>query len=149
MIASQRRAIAIALGLLALVAPGCRRDEAAQPAVAAAPVAPPVNGHIDPVPYRVQIEATEALLYAPAAPGDEDWRNLSRALLELHNAIVFRDTSPEARETSRRLFFLSAEVDAVGKPKHAEERLAAMRGVWEKIREEQFAQADWFHAATP
>ena len=129
---------------------GCRRGETNPPApVEAQPVVEaPVDGHIDPNPYRAEIEAAEKALYATDTPSDEDWKKLSGKLLELHNAIVFRDTSPAARETSRRLFFFSAQVDAAGSPKHVEERLAAMRGVWEKIREEQFAKADWFHTAT-
>ena len=88
---------------------------------AAAPA--PIDGRIDPAPYRAQIEATEAMLYG-GAQGDERWKNLSKALLELHNAIVFRDSSPLARETSRRLFFFSAQVDAATPGPHVDEQLA-------------------------
>jgi len=135
------RAIALA-ALCALAA--CSRSESTQeaPALAAAP--PPIDGRIDPAPYRAQIEATEAVLYAPPE-GNAQWKNLSKALLELHNAIVFRDSSTLARETSQRLFFFSAQVDAAPAGKHAEEQLQVMRGVWEKIRADQFARADWFH----
>ena len=72
-------------------------------------------------------------------------RTLSKALLELHNAIVFRDSSPSARETSRRLFFFSAQVDAATPGPHVDEQLVAMREAWERIRAEQFASADFFH----
>jgi hypothetical protein len=112
------------------------------------PVAAAVDGHLDPAPYREQIEATETLLYSPEPLDDDGWKQLSRALLELHNSIVFRDTSAPARETSRRLFFFSAQVDAESAPKHNADGLAVMRGVWEKIRSDQFTPADWFRTAS-
>jgi hypothetical protein len=109
--------------------------------------AAPVDGHIDPAPYRSEIEATEAVLYSSDELGPDQRKTLSRALLELHNAIVFRDTSAPARETSRRLFFFSAQVDADSPPKRDTDELAVMRGVWEKIRAEQFTEVDWFRTA--
>jgi hypothetical protein len=151
MTAGQHRAAAIALAVAVVVCFGCRRAEPTTPPPVAAPAlgAPPVDGHIDPTPYRTEIEAAEALLYASDTPCDQDWKNLSRALLELHNAIVFRDTSPEARETSRRLFFFSADVDSRNAPKEGGDQLAAVRATWEEIRTKRFIQADWFHTATP
>jgi hypothetical protein len=150
MTASQRRAAAIALAsTLALGgAPSCTRTQSSpsEPPPVSAPAAP-ANGHIDPAPYRAEIEATEALLYSGGELGDAGWKDLSRALLELHNAIVFHDTSAAARETSRRLFFFSAQVDAASAPKHSADELAVMRGVWEKIRADQFTEVDWFRAA--
>jgi hypothetical protein len=145
---SHSSALRIALVLLALGAASCNRGESAasEPAPVSAS-AEPVDGHIDPAPYRAEIEAAEALLYSSAAVGDESWRDLSRALLELHNAIVFRDTSAAARETSRRLFFFSAQVDATSAPKHTADELVVMRGVWEKIRADQFTDVDWFRAS--
>ncbi len=151
MTAGQRRAAAIALaGSLALgFTSGCERTASApsEPAPVDA-ASTPVDGHIDPAPYRAQIEATETLLYSSDALGDDGWKDLSRALLELHNAIVFRDTSVPARETSRRLLFFSAQVDAEPAPKHSADELAVMRGVWERIRADQFTEADWFRAAS-
>jgi len=149
MTAGQRKAAAIALGVACVV--GCHRAEPTSPPPvdAPSPVAPAVDGHIDPTPYRAEIEAAEALLYAPDPPSDDDWKSLSRALLELHNAIVFRDTSPEARATSRKLFFFSADVDSRKAPKEAGDQLAAVRATWEEIRSKQFIQADWFHTAAP
>ena len=135
-----------ALALTCLVL-ACGRSESTHKPEAA-PVPAPIDGRIDPAPYRAQIEAAEALLYAPPQ-GDDTWKNLSKALLELHNAIVFHDSSALARETSRRLFFFSAQVDAAPSSKHADEQLRVMRGVWEKIRADQFARADWFHTALP
>jgi len=136
------RAIALA-ALCALAA--CSRSESTQePPAAPLPPPPPIDGRIDPAPYRAQIEATEALLYA-ARPGDEQRRSLSKALLDLHNEIVFRDSSALARETSRRLFFFSAQVEATPTGRRAEEQLQMMRSAWEKIRAEQFARASWFH----
>ncbi|MFI5315794.1 MAG: hypothetical protein ACHQ6T_08835 [Myxococcota bacterium] len=131
---------------------GCGRGERApapQPdAAVATNAAVPTDPHIDPAPYRAQIELAETLLYSSDALGDDGWKALSRSLLDLHNAIVFRDTSPPAREASQRLFLFSAQVDAATSGKHRDEELAVMRGVWEKIRADQFASADWFHTAS-
>ncbi len=153
MTGSQRAAamFVLALELPLAAALGCGRSEpapAATPAPVASNASAPVNGHIDPSPNRAEIEATETLLYSSESLGDEGWKNLSRALLELHNAIVFRDTSPAARETSRRLFFFSAQVDAESAVKHGDTELAVMRGVWENIRSEQFTTAAWFRTAS-
>lgn len=127
---------------------GCGRNEPARDSEPPPVSAAPVDGHVDPTPYREQIEATESLLYSAEPLGDDGWKELSRALLELHNSIVFRDTSAAARETSRRLFFFSAQVDAEPAPKHNADELAVMRGVWERIRAEQFTPADWFRTAS-
>jgi len=138
------RAIAcVALGL----ALACGRGGSAPKP--APPVPPTIGGHIDPAPYRSEIEATEALLYAKEPLTDDGWRDLSRTLLELHNAIVFHDNSVLARETSARLFFLSARVDAEPATRHNADELVVMRTIWEKIRADQFASAPWFHTATP
>jgi hypothetical protein len=141
---------AVAMSALSLaVALGCGRTQSSPtppPVSANAPA--PVDGHIDPAPYRAEIETTEALLYSGESLADADWKGLSRALLELHNAIVFRDKTPAARETSRRLFFFSAQVDAETAVKHGDAELEVMRRVWEQIRAEQFATADWFHTAS-
>lgn len=144
---SQRAAAMIALPIGLLL--GCDRSASA-PKPVAPPVSAPssVDGHIDPAPYRSEIEATESLLYANEVLGDDGWKSLSRTLLELHNAIVFHDTSAAARETSRRLFFFSAQVDAEPAPKHNADELAVLRGVWEKIRSDQFTPADWFRTAS-
>ena len=147
-----RRAGAAAIALCLSLACGRSGSKPTPPAAgeSGTPVAAAVNGHIDPNPYRAQIEATEELLYSDAPLTDERWRSLSRNLLELHNAIVFRDTSEPARETSRKLFFLSARVDAEPAERRDQDELVVMRGVWEKIRSDQFASADWFRAsATP
>ena len=135
-----RSARAFALICLVLA---CGRSESTQK-TEPAPAPPTIDGRIDPAPYRAQIEATEALLYAPPK-GDARWKDLSKALLDLHNAIVFHDSSALARETSQRLFFFSAQVEAAPNGKHGDEQLRMMRGVWEKIRADQFASADWFH----
>jgi hypothetical protein len=127
---------------------GCGREE-----VEAAPAAPPAaqapvdaEGHLDPAPYRAKIEALEALLYASEPLDDEGWKSLSKALLELHNEIVFRDSSASARDTSGRLFFLSARADAATTGRHGERELEDLRALWERLRAEKFAPADWIHA---
>jgi hypothetical protein len=146
MAASRRAKAGLVLCALALGALACGGDEKKAAAVSAPP---PINGHIDPAPYKTEIQATEALLYATSPLGDDGWKDLSKALLELHNAIVFHDNSELARETSRRLFFLSARVDAEPNARHNGPELVLVRNDWEKIRSEQFASADWFRAATP
>lgn len=152
---SSRNRVVSAL-LSALVLPlGCSRSgsapsEPAPPAeVSAAPESSSRDATIDPTPYREQIEATETVLYAHDSLDEAGRKELSRALLELHNAIVFRDVSVAARETSRRLLFFSAQVDAEPAPKYSGEELVVMRGVWEKIRAEHFTTADWFRASVP
>ena len=141
--AATARAISAAALCLAVA---CGKSDSAQDAAPiAAPAPAPIDGRIDPAPYRAEIEATEALLYG-GEQGDDRWKNLSKALLDLHNAIVFRDTSPLARETSRQLFFFSAQVDATKTGSHLDEKLLAIRGAWERIRAEQFASASWFHS---
>lgn len=140
--AAMARAISAAVLCLAVACGKGESESAQEPVAALAPA--PIDGRIDPAPYRAQIEATEEILYG-GGQGDERWKNLSKALLELHNAIVFRDSSPLARETSRRLFFFSAQVDAATPGPHVDEQLVAMRGAWERIRAEQFASADFFH----
>ena len=144
--AIRRAAVSLAaLSLAAGLALACGRGDSARND--SPPALPTINGRVDPAPYRNEIEATEALLYATQPLGDDGWKNLSKNLLELHNAIVFHDSSEQARATSRKLFFLSAEVDAEPQARHRPDELLALRGVWEKIRSEQFAAADWFRAS--
>jgi hypothetical protein len=143
--AATARAISAAALCLAVACGRSDSGQEAKPAMAAAPA--PIDGRMDPDPYRAEIEATEALLYG-GEQSDDRWKHLSKALLELHNAIVFRDTSPLARETSRQLFFFSAQVDAAKTDSHLDEQLLAIRGAWERIRAEQFAPAAWLHVSS-
>jgi hypothetical protein len=140
---SVRAVACIALGLALACGRGSSAPKPPQPAP------PTIGGRIDPAPYRSEIEATEALLYTKEPLTDDGWKDLSRSLLELHNAIVFRDNSALARETSGRIVFLSATVDAEPATHHNAEELVVMRTVWEKIRADQFASASWFRSATP
>lgn len=129
----------------------CGRDEREAAPVAAPTALAPVDGegHLDPAPYRAKIEALEALLYASEPLDDEGWRSLSKALLELHNEIVFRDSSAGARDTSGRLFFLSARADAATTGRHGDRELEDLRELWERLSAEKFAPADWIHAGAP
>ena len=140
--AAKARAISAAALCLAVA---CGKSESAQeaPPAAAAPPRRSTAASIRPRTARRSRRPRRSSTAAP--PGDDHWKSLSKALLELHNAIVFRDSSPLARETSRRLFFFSAQVDAATTGTHVDEQLQAMRGAWERIRAEQFASADWFH----
>jgi hypothetical protein len=140
--ACSRAALLLALAL----AFGCGRDAPPKPPEPAEVAS--ADGHIDPAPYRPQIEAAEALLYRDQGLELEGWKELSRALLDLHNAIVFRDNSAPARQTSRRVLFFSAQVESeAAASHHVEDQLAVMRGVWEQIRSDQFTRADWFKNA--
>jgi hypothetical protein len=112
----------------------------------AAVAAPDSLGRLDPAPYRARIEATEALLYAGETLSDEDWKALSTAFLELHNAIVFGDVSTSARETSARLFFLSARADAMTSSSRDEVELAQIRELWKQLSEDKFTPASWIRA---
>lgn len=126
----------------------CGRDEG-RPApdprqVSSAPV--DSLGRLDPTPYRAKIEAAEALLYDSEALSDDGWKQLSQALLELHNEIVFHDESASARETSAQLFFLSARADATTTRKRDGGELAELRELWRRLSDEKFAPAVWIRA---
>jgi hypothetical protein len=121
-------------------------------APAAAPVAPAAAddlGRLDPAPYRARIEATEVLLYSDEPLSDADWKALSTEFLELHNAIVFGDSSASAREASARLFFLSARADAIKSSSRAEIERTQLRDLWEQLSLEKFTPATWIRAQTP
>jgi len=107
------------------------------------------QGHLDPVPYRAQIEAAEALLYSDEAFSEDSWKALSKALLDLHNEIVFRDGTPFARDASARLFFLSARADAMTGGRNSDVELAQLRELCRKLSAEKFAPADWIRARAP
>ncbi|MGH7289902.1 MAG: hypothetical protein ACREJT_01735 [Myxococcota bacterium] len=136
----------VALVCLALALACGREERQSAPLAAPAPLAPvDGEGHIDPASYRAQIEAMETLLYAETLD-DAGWRALSKALLDLHNEIVFRDSSASARDTSGRLFFLSARADAASATHHGERELESLRVLWEHLSSEKFAPADWIRA---
>ena len=114
-----------------------------------APATADRDGRLDPARYRAQIEAAEALLYSTDGLSDDGWKALSKALLELHNEIVFADVSASAREASTRLFFLSARADAITSGKNTDVELAEMRELWRQLSAEKFAPADWLRAEPP
>jgi len=126
----------------------CER-EALAPATPAAPVARPAadaEGRLDPAPYRAEIEATQALLFADAELSEDDWKALSKALLDLHNQIVFHDSSQSAREASGRLFFFSARADVATSARHGEVERSELRDQWQRLCADKFAPADWIRA---
>jgi hypothetical protein len=124
---------------------GAREPEPPAAPEAIAPV--DAEGHMDPAPYRARIEAMEALLYTETLD-DDGWRALSKAFLDLHNEIVFRDSSPSARDTSGRLFLLSARADAASTLHHGERELEKLRDLWEELSAERFVPADWIRAGS-
>ena len=134
-----------------MIAIACGREDGARVSVSApASLAPAdAEGRLDPTPYRAQIEAAEVLLYSSEGLTEDGWRALSKALLELHNQIVFRDSSPKARETSGRMFFFSARADAATILHKSDAELAELRGLWEKLCADKFVAADWFRVPRP
>ena len=139
-----------ALACLALIV-ACGRDEQS-----AASAAPPVataradsDGRLDPAPYRARIEAAETLLYSADTLSEEDWKALSAAFLELHNEIVFADGSATARETSAKVFFLSARADAMKSSSHVAGEIEQLRLVWQRLSDEKFTHATWIQGQTP
>jgi hypothetical protein len=137
----------VALVCLALALACGREDRDGAPVAAPTPLAPvDGEGHLDPAPYRARIEALEALLYSADTLDEEGWKALSKALLDLHNEIVFRDSSASARDASGRLFFLSARADAASTGRRGERELEDLRALWLRLSAEKFAPADWIRA---
>lgn len=101
------------------------------------------NGLLDPTPYRAKLEAAQALIWAEPELDDASRKKLSEALLDLHNEIVFHDSSLDARETSGRLFVLSARIDATPPSMRGEREMARLRELWKELCAEQFSPADW------
>jgi hypothetical protein len=124
------------------------RDRAPAP-LPVAPATADRDGRLDPTRYRAQIEAAEALLYSTEGLSDEGWKALSKALLELHNEIVFADVSASAREASNRIFFLSARADAITSGRVSDAELAEFREQWRQLSSEKFAPAEWIRAEPP
>lgn len=139
--------VCLALALALACGPAERGDVV--PAAPSVTAAPDSLGRLDPAPYRARIEATEMLLYADDALSDEDWKALSTEFLELHNAIVFGDGSASARETSARLFFLSARADAIKSSSRDQIELTQLRQLWEKLSADKFKPATWIRAQSP
>jgi hypothetical protein len=145
--------VAVLLVCVSLVL-GCGPAErgevaAAAPIATQAPAPPDSLGRLDPTPYRARIEATEYLLYSGDSLSEDDWRSLSTAFLELHNAIVFGDSSASARETSAQLFFLSARADATKSSSRDDVELTQIRDLWEKLSDAKFVPTTWIRAQTP
>jgi hypothetical protein len=139
--------IAVCLALVLACGRGERdRAPAADPVV---PATADREGRLDSARYRAQIEAAEALLYSTEGLSDAGWKALSKALLELHNEIVFADVSASARETSTRLFFLSARADSITSGKNADADLAELRELWRQLSAEKFTPAEWLRAEPP
>jgi len=141
--------VVLLAGLALVFACGREEHRSASAAVPAAPAAADSLGRLDPAPYRARIEATETLLYSGDSLTDEDWKALSTAFLELHNEIVFGDGSSSARETSARLFFLSARADAIKSSSRDEVELVQLRELWERLSADKFTPASWIRAQPP
>jgi len=131
--------VCLALGL----ACGRERQVPASASPPAARAAMDAEGRLDPTPYRAQIETAQALLYGDEELSEDGWKALSKALLDLHNQIVFADSSQSARETSGRLFFFSARADAATNALHGEAARESLRDQWQQLCAEKFARADW------
>jgi hypothetical protein len=133
----------LALLTCAVLALACGAEERAKPTYTPPVAAPSVDGRVDPTPYRAKLEAAQALLWAEPELTDESRKALSEALLDLHNEIVFHDSSLGARETSGRLFVLSARIDATPQTLRGEREVLRLRQLWSELCAEQFSPADW------
>jgi hypothetical protein len=132
-----RRAL-LACAALALACGAEERPPAPTPPVASKSH----DGLVDPTPYRAKLEAAQSLL-AESELTEESRKQLSEALLDLHNEIVFSDSSLGARETSGRLFVLSARIDATPPALRGEREMIRLRELWNELCAEQFSPADW------
>jgi hypothetical protein len=135
-----------ALFACAALALACGADERAQPARTPQVAAPSSNGLVDPGPYRAKLEAAQAILWGAPELTPETRKALSEALLDLHNELVFNDSSLGARETSGRFFVLSARVDATPEALRGEREMQRLRQLWSELCAEQFSPADWLDA---
>ena len=134
----------LVLVVCAALALACGSEERAQaPGPTPRVVAVSPDGLVDPTPYRAKLEATQALLWAEPELNDVTRKALSEALLDLHNEIVFNDSSLGARETSGRLFVLSARIDATPPALRGEREMLRLRELWNELCAEQFSPADW------
>jgi hypothetical protein len=134
-----RRAL-LASAVLALA---CGAEDRPRPAVTPPVASRSTDGRLDPTPYRAKLEAARALLWAEPELTDESRKALSEALLEIHNEIVFSDSSIGARETSGRFFVLSARIDATPPSMRGEHEVERLRQLWGELCAEQFSPADW------
>jgi hypothetical protein len=134
-----RRAL-LACAVLALA---CGAEERPKPAATPQVAAPSADGRIDPTPYRAKLEAVQDMLWAEPELTGESRKALSEALLELHNEIVFNDSSIGARETSGRFFVLSARIEATPRAMQGEREMIRLRELWHELCAEQFSPADW------
>ncbi len=142
--------VGLVLGCLVLALACERGDRSAAVAPGAnAQATQDRDGRLDPTRYRTQIEAAEVLLYSTDGLSDEGWKALSKAFLELHNEIVFADSSASARAASTRLFFLSARADAITSGRNTDVELAELRKLWQQLSAERFVPADWIRAEPP
>lgn len=126
-----------------VLALACGAEERAQPAHNPPVAASSRDGLVDPTPYRAKLEAAQALLWGAGELTPETRKALSEALLDLHNEIVFNDSSLGARETSGRLFVLSARIDATPEALRGEREMQRLRQLWSELCAEQFSPADW------
>jgi hypothetical protein len=132
-----------ALAVCAALALACGAEDPAPDSAPAPVAAVRGDGLVDPTPYRAKLEATQALLWAEPELNEVTRKALSQALLDLHNEIVFNDSSLGARETSGRLFVLSARIEATPRALRGEREMRRLRELWTELCAEQFSPADW------
>lgn len=98
--------------------------------------------------YRNEIRAIEVILYQSTPADFSDIDRAAVALHDLHQAIVEREPSPQARGAANDLLFLSARADVSGIG-YAAPSLREVRTQWERTRTELFGEVAWFLTATP
>lgn len=115
----------------------------------AAPIA--LAGTLDPTPYRVEIEAIEAILYRPTPPELGDTERVARAARELAERLPSDAglSRVAALDALQRLMAFAAETDARGEAGYAIPALDGPRRSWEALRAALFRPAPWLRSGAP
>jgi len=130
-----------ALALLALLLLACGDSDTG-------PATGERAARLDPLPYRPEIEAVEAALYAtPPAPAG-DAQQVSAALAALLASIEQREGIPGALHPARTLWAFSESVAVAPDPAAAPRDHALVQGEWEAARDRAFEPTEWFTTAS-
>jgi hypothetical protein len=114
------------------------------------PAFAPARG-LDPTPFRVQIEALEAVLYRESPPELGDPERVAALAAELAERVMAQPGVGRLAGIGamQRLMAFSAGAGAEGDAGYAAPDLARPRRAWESLRAELFAPAAWFQRSSP
>jgi len=130
-----------ALALLALLLLACGDSETGRATGERA-------ARLDPLPYRGEIEAVEAALYAAPPEPAGDAQQVSAALAALLASIEQREGIPGALHPARTLWAFSESVAVAPDPAAAPRDHALVQGEWEAARDRAFEPTEWFTTAS-